>query len=156
MSLIKVRIKIIITKYTKKKKKMTQGWVVYGGMRHAEPQREMFPRSYGTMYLNARANGLTNDCLNMRAFLCHLPNPGLICINTFILSRTKPPVLGHNSIQVCSSATCAMLAWTFCCAGLSLIPRFSRTSTFLIGTVALTPANCDYVYCWVNVPALLY
>jgi hypothetical protein len=29
----------------KKKKKMTQGWVVYGGMRHAEPQREMFPRS---------------------------------------------------------------------------------------------------------------
>jgi hypothetical protein len=26
--------------------KMTQGWVVYGGMRHAEPQREMFPRSY--------------------------------------------------------------------------------------------------------------
>ena len=47
---------------------MTQGWVVYGGMRHAEPQREMFPRSYGTMYLNARANGLTNDCLNMRAF----------------------------------------------------------------------------------------
>jgi hypothetical protein len=25
---------------------MTQGWVVYGGMRHAEPQREMFPRSY--------------------------------------------------------------------------------------------------------------
>jgi hypothetical protein len=38
----------------------------------------------------------------MRAFLCHLPNPGLICINTFILSRTKPPVLGQNSIQVCS------------------------------------------------------
>jgi hypothetical protein len=30
----------------KKKKKMTQGWVVYGGMRHAEPQREMFSRSY--------------------------------------------------------------------------------------------------------------
>ena len=30
----------------KGKKKMTQGWVVYGGMRHAEPQREMFPRSY--------------------------------------------------------------------------------------------------------------
>ena len=29
-----------------KKKKMTQGWVIYGGMRHAEPQREMFPRSY--------------------------------------------------------------------------------------------------------------
>jgi hypothetical protein len=29
-----------------KKKKMTQGWVVYGGMRHAEPQREMFSRSY--------------------------------------------------------------------------------------------------------------
>ena len=26
---------------------MTQGWVVYGGMRPAEPQREMFPRSYG-------------------------------------------------------------------------------------------------------------
>ena len=25
---------------------MTQGWVVYGGMRHAEPQREMFRRSY--------------------------------------------------------------------------------------------------------------
>jgi hypothetical protein len=25
---------------------MTQGWVVYGGMRHAEPQREMFSRSY--------------------------------------------------------------------------------------------------------------
>jgi hypothetical protein len=29
-----------------KKKKMTQGWVVHGGMRHAEPQREMFSRSY--------------------------------------------------------------------------------------------------------------
>ena len=28
------------------KKKMTQGWVVYGGMRHAEPHREMFSRSY--------------------------------------------------------------------------------------------------------------
>jgi hypothetical protein len=27
-------------------KKMTQGWVVYGGKRHAEPQREMFSRSY--------------------------------------------------------------------------------------------------------------
>ena len=27
---------------------MTQGWVVYGGMRHAEPQREMFPRSYAS------------------------------------------------------------------------------------------------------------
>jgi len=25
---------------------MTQEWVVYGGMRHAEPQREMFSRSY--------------------------------------------------------------------------------------------------------------
>jgi hypothetical protein len=32
--------------FHEKKKKMTQGWVVYGGMRHAEPQREMFPRSY--------------------------------------------------------------------------------------------------------------
>ena len=53
-------------------KKMTQGWVVYGGKRHAEPQREMFSRSYGTMYLNVRANGLTNDCHYMRAFLCHL------------------------------------------------------------------------------------
>ena len=71
-------------------------------MRHAEPQREMFPRSYGTMYLNARANGLTNDRHSMRAFLCHLPNPGLIRINTFILSCTKPPVLGYDSIQVCS------------------------------------------------------
>jgi hypothetical protein len=29
-----------------KKKKMTQRWVVYGGIRHAEPQREMFSRSY--------------------------------------------------------------------------------------------------------------
>ena len=83
--------------------KMTQGWVVYGGIRHAELQKEMFSRSYGTMYLNVRATGLTNDCHYMRAFLCHLPNPpGLICINTFILSRTKPPVLGYNSIQVCS------------------------------------------------------
>ena len=27
---------------------MTQEWVVYGGMRHAEPQREMFSRSYET------------------------------------------------------------------------------------------------------------
>jgi hypothetical protein len=27
------------------RKKMTQGWVVYGGKRHAEPQREMFSRS---------------------------------------------------------------------------------------------------------------
>jgi hypothetical protein len=29
-----------------KVEKMTQGWVVYGGMRHGELQREMFPRSY--------------------------------------------------------------------------------------------------------------
>ena len=29
-----------------REEKMAQGWVVYGGMRHAEPQREMFPRSY--------------------------------------------------------------------------------------------------------------
>jgi hypothetical protein len=29
----------------RREEKMTQGWVVYGGMRHAEPQREMFPRS---------------------------------------------------------------------------------------------------------------
>jgi hypothetical protein len=29
-----------------REEKMTQGWVVYGGMRHAEPQREMFSRSY--------------------------------------------------------------------------------------------------------------
>jgi hypothetical protein len=36
----------------KKKKKMTQGWVVYGGMRHAEPQREMFPRSYFSLEVN--------------------------------------------------------------------------------------------------------
>jgi hypothetical protein len=50
------------------KKKMTQGWVVYGGMRHAEPQREMFSRSYGTMYLNARANGLTNNNNNKHAY----------------------------------------------------------------------------------------
>jgi hypothetical protein len=28
-----------------KKKKMTQGWVVYGGKRHVEPQREIFSRS---------------------------------------------------------------------------------------------------------------
>jgi hypothetical protein len=34
------------------KEKMTQGWVVYGGMRHAEPQREMFPRSYSFEMLN--------------------------------------------------------------------------------------------------------
>jgi hypothetical protein len=34
-------------------KKMTQGLVVYGGMRHAEPQREMFPRSYRKwIYMN--------------------------------------------------------------------------------------------------------
>ena len=39
----------------------------------------------------------------------------------------------------CVGATCAMLAWTFCCAGFSLIPRLLSTSTFLIGTVALTP-----------------
>ena len=32
----------------------------------------------------------------------YLPDPGLICINTFILSCTKPPVLGYNYIQVCS------------------------------------------------------
>jgi hypothetical protein len=30
----------------RREEKMTQGWVVYGGMRHAKPQREMFPRSY--------------------------------------------------------------------------------------------------------------
>jgi hypothetical protein len=29
-----------------REEKMTQGWVVYGGKRHAEPQREMFSRSY--------------------------------------------------------------------------------------------------------------
>ena len=33
----------------KREEKMTHGWVIYGGMRHAEPQREMFPRSYGTI-----------------------------------------------------------------------------------------------------------
>jgi len=64
---------------------MTQGWVVYGGMRNAEPQREMFPHSYGTKYLNARANGLTNDCLNMRAFLCHLPNDVVVYRLSFVL-----------------------------------------------------------------------
>jgi hypothetical protein len=36
------------------KKKKTQGWVVYGGKRHAEPQREMFSRSYWMqIYLNS-------------------------------------------------------------------------------------------------------
>jgi hypothetical protein len=29
-----------------REEKMTQGWVVYGGKRHAEPQREIFSRSY--------------------------------------------------------------------------------------------------------------
>jgi hypothetical protein len=85
------------------KKKMTQGWVVYGGIRHAEPQREMFSRSYGTMYLNVRANGLTNDCHHMRAFLCHLPDPGLICINTFILSSHKASCIGaqfYSGVQL--------------------------------------------------------
>jgi hypothetical protein len=38
---------------------MTQGWVVYGGMRHAEPQREMFPRSYMmTTYLSDNVNNV--------------------------------------------------------------------------------------------------
>ena len=37
-----------------KKEKMTQGWVVYGGMRHAEPQREMFSRSYKLSTRRAR------------------------------------------------------------------------------------------------------
>jgi hypothetical protein len=37
---------VIITYKADEKKKMTQGWVVYGGKRHAEPQREMFSRSY--------------------------------------------------------------------------------------------------------------
>ena len=117
---------------------MTQGWVVYGGMRHAEPQREMFPRSYGTMYLNARANGLTNDCLNMRAFLCHLPNPGLICIiNTFILSRTKPPVLGHNSIQVCSCYyTCVRHA------GLDFLLRWLIFNTKVLEDLHISNRHC--------------
>jgi hypothetical protein len=46
--MVETRIpEVIETKilHLQKKKKMTQGWVVYGGMRHAEPQREMFPRS---------------------------------------------------------------------------------------------------------------
>jgi cell division protein FtsW (lipid II flippase) len=39
-------ILVVLINVYNHKKKMTQGWVVYGGMRHAEPQREMFSRSY--------------------------------------------------------------------------------------------------------------
>ena len=42
----------------------------------------------GTMYLCAPANGLTNDLHRTRVFLCPSPDPGLIRINTLILSRT--------------------------------------------------------------------
>jgi hypothetical protein len=41
-----IRMWLLNSHGKRQKKKMTQGWVVYGGMRHAEPQREMFPRSY--------------------------------------------------------------------------------------------------------------
>ena len=66
------------------------------------------------------------------------PTPVLfVLIHLFCLAQS---LLYWGTILFrCAAATCAMLAWTFCCAGLSLIPRFSRTSTFLIGTVALTP-----------------
>ena len=56
----------------------------------------------------------------------------------------------------CAAATCAMLAWTFCCAGFSLMPRLFSTSTFLIGTVALTPT---VITCTVGIafqPSLSY
>ena len=39
--------------------KMTQGWVVYGGMRHAEPQREMFSRSYPIIHTGVSSSSGT-------------------------------------------------------------------------------------------------
>jgi hypothetical protein len=48
---------------SKKKKKMTQGWVVYGGMRHAEPQREMFPHSYTEQESLLRLDSPSRQCL---------------------------------------------------------------------------------------------
>jgi hypothetical protein len=65
-----------------------------GGQWRKTPRRalqgEMFPRSCGThVHTNARTNGHTNGRLCVRvSCMCHLPYPaGLICINTFILSR---------------------------------------------------------------------
>jgi hypothetical protein len=60
------------------------------------------PAAGTTKYLCAPANGLTNDLHRTRVFLCPSPDPGLIRINTLILSRTYSSVLRHNSIQVCS------------------------------------------------------
>ena len=61
--MVETRIpEVIETKilHLQKKKKMTQGWVVYGGMRHAEPQRETFPRSYMmTTYLSDNVNNVS-------------------------------------------------------------------------------------------------
>jgi hypothetical protein len=37
----------------------------------------------------------------------------------------------------CAATTRVMLDWICFCAGFSMIPRFLRTSTFLIGTVAI-------------------
>jgi hypothetical protein len=41
-------------------KKMTQGWVVYGGMRHAEPQREIYVPSRERDLRKLRQNCVTN------------------------------------------------------------------------------------------------
>ena len=121
------------------KKKMTLGWVVNGGRRHAELQGEMFPRSCGThVHTNARTNGHTNGRLCMRVSCATHPTPVLFAlIHLFCLAHS---LLYWGTILFrCAAATCVMLAWTFCCAGFSLIPRLLRISTFLIGTVALTP-----------------
>ena len=40
---------------------MTQGWVVCGGIRHAEPQREMFSRSYDPFGDASEPYGFTAD-----------------------------------------------------------------------------------------------
>ena len=47
----------------RREEKTTQGWVVYGGMRHAEPQREMFSRSYGNEVACAWLRGVRGPCM---------------------------------------------------------------------------------------------
>jgi hypothetical protein len=106
-----------------KKKQMTLGWVVNGGRRHADLQGDLIPHG---CWVNKACLPVTD------------PTPVFFTlIHVFCLAQS---LLYWGTILFrCAAATCVMLAWTFCCAGFSLIPRLLRISTFLIGTVALTP-----------------
>ena len=107
----------------KTKKMMTLGWVVNGGRRHAELQGDFIPRGC---------------CVKKARLPATYPTPVFFTlIHLFCLAHS---LLYWGTILFrCAAATCAMLAWTFCYAGFSLMPRLFSTSTFLIGTVALTP-----------------